>query len=108
MCIIYLHAKCHIPREFLVFLVDIPCSGDGFALKTEAASLSEMLVSNHHTTWSNNPGNHKFYLHHRENLKSCFRLLISNCPLAANDKLKATLNVCMAAMLLHKSTKKLP
>jgi hypothetical protein len=37
-------------------------------MKMEAAWSSEILVSNHHTT--QNPENHKFYLHCHENLKS--------------------------------------
>jgi hypothetical protein len=34
----------------------------------EAAWFSEMLISNHHTTWNSNPENHEFCLHHCENL----------------------------------------
>jgi hypothetical protein len=39
-------------------------------LKMEAAWPSPVLISNHHTIWCNNPEDHKFYLHHHENLKS--------------------------------------
>jgi hypothetical protein len=45
-------------------------------MKVKTAWSSEMLVSSNHTTWHNNLENHKFYLHHNGNLKSCIRFLI--------------------------------
>jgi hypothetical protein len=45
---------------------------------------SEMLVSNYHTTWCNNPQNYKLYLHCHENFKSCIRGKAVLCVLLAS------------------------
>jgi hypothetical protein len=45
------------------------CGGWVPILKMEAARSSETFIPNHQTTRRNNPKNHEFYLHHRENNK---------------------------------------
>jgi hypothetical protein len=62
---IFVHLLLHI---FLLLCNDyyVVWWVDTNVLKDCAAS--KMLVSTHHTTWCNNPGNHELYLHHCENL----------------------------------------
>jgi hypothetical protein len=44
-----------------------------FSRIRSTATASETLVSNHHTTLRNKPGNNDLYIHRREDLKSYTR-----------------------------------
>jgi len=82
---------------------------------------SEMLISNHHTTWHNNPEYHDFYLHYCENFKphililpflfsfclcsllSFFFLSLSSLPQAAYvlNSPQSPLCICLAAVFMR-------